>query len=132
VRGAVFGLTGGGTIAIVDDLAVNFDKIDEQTRLLSGESGVGEVVRSDTTVVTVFDDPRSSSADEPGESEVIDPALRWTIALPIGLADGRPLWVLRVDGLVESRSEGQLESSVARLLYYRELLELLLKGLARS
>jgi hypothetical protein len=133
VRGAIFSWTNDRSITIVDDLAVNYEGDNAYIQFLPGETDVGDVFSSHSPVVTVFDDSASEAAGQYAERrKVINTPVRWIIALPIGLADGDPLWALSVDGLVESRSEEQLESSVARLLYYRELLELLLKGLARS
>lgn len=130
VRGVIFNLAADGSARIADELAVNFDGTDAELELLANEMGVGELVRTRAPVVTVFDD-LPADAQEPSKRQLINPALRWIIAVPIGTTHGDPLWVLSIDGLVESRSEPQLESAVARLLYYRELLELLLKGLAK-
>lgn len=130
VRGAIFNLAADGSAQIADDLTVNFEGTDSEIKLLTAEMGGVEVMRTRTPVVTVFEDP-PPDAQRPTPRQLVNPALRWIIAVPIGTTDGDPLWVLSIDGLVESRSEAQLESAVARLLYYRELLELLLKGLAK-
>ena len=124
VRGALLAYSEGGTPRILEGQAVNFDSMADVAGVGSDDSGVGKAVQTRSPVVTVFKDP---TGPEPAQ-----PSVRWTIAVPVLGPEGRPLWVLRVDGLVEERTADQLRSSVGHLLYYREVLELLLKSLARK
>jgi hypothetical protein len=129
VRGALFARSPGGSLRIPDGLAVNFRSHDEEViAIRPGESGVGEAVSSGRPVITVFVSPgEDTTIQDETERARIDPDLRWIISLPIASPGEYAPWVLAIDGLTTARTQEQLRSSVGRLLYYVELLELLLR-----
>jgi hypothetical protein len=131
VSGVMFAPSTGGALEIVPGLTVNLEEQKAQLQAGSAEAGIEEAVQTGHPVITVF---RSTIDQNPtedaGKREPIDPDLRWVIAVPIASDAHEPLWVLRIAGIVEPRSEAQLRPSVGRLLYYRQLLELLLRRVA--
>ena len=133
VRAALFAASPGGSFRIPDGLAVNFTNPDEtKIAIQAGESGVGLAVSDNAPVISIFTAPQvDSTIVDDEERSRIDPALRWIIAIPIRLDGADAPWVLAVDGLNEARTEAQLHSAVGRLLYYGELLQLLLKHNAK-
>jgi hypothetical protein len=131
VTGAIFAPAPDGSFRIMEGQSVNLEKPNFELQVRPGETGVGEAIRTGKPVVTVFRAPlEESTIEDPEQRMRINPALRWIIAVPILAEAHRPLWVLSIAGLVEARSPEQLQSSAGHLLYYRELLELLLKGIA--
>jgi len=133
LRGAIFARQPDGALRILKDQHVGEDWRDKDISIRLGESGVGEAFEKGRPVVTVFGSPHEESTiRDPAERALINTDLRWIIALRVSGGEDEPQWVLAVDGLVEARSQEQLHSSVARLLYYREILELLLRSRAQK
>jgi hypothetical protein len=131
VTGAIFGAGPDGSLRILEGQTVNLNGTEYAIEVWPGETGVGEAFQTGNPVVTVFRSPfEESTIQDPKQRELINPALRWIIAIPVVAGDHHALWVLSIAGLVDVRSPEQLQSSVGRLLYYREFLELLLKGIA--
>jgi hypothetical protein len=131
VTGAIFAPAPDGSLEILEGQTVNLEGPESGLRVRPGETGVGEAIRASNPVVTVFRSPlEESTIQDPEQRGRINPALRWIIAVPILAEDDNPVWVLSIAGLVETRTADQLQSSVGHLLYYREFLELLLKGIA--
>jgi hypothetical protein len=128
VSSAIFASPNDGPFEIVPGLAVNIEGSESGRRAHPGDIGVGEAAQGGHPVITVFQSP--FIGEDPQQRERVDPELRWVIAVPIFGGEQKPVWVLSVAGFFEPRSEDQLRSSVGRLLYYRELLELFLKGVA--
>lgn len=129
VRGSIFAPDDQNVLRIPGRLAVNFGSPEEATiRIRPGESGVGEAYESGQPVITIFRSPgEDSTIADPEERAKVDPALRWIVSVPvIALRGERPRLVLEVDG-TQQRTAEQLHSAVGRLLYYREVVELLLK-----
>jgi hypothetical protein len=79
------------------------------------EWGLESAVSQGKVVITV-----PSSAEESDKP-------KWTISLPVLETDRAPAWVLYVEGSGPDRSSEDLRTAAAQLLYYREVLELLLK-----
>jgi hypothetical protein len=120
VRGAIYSATDDESLAIVKELTVNFDWADtELGRAQPGEDAVGRAFAEASVVV-----------DTHGGFQTTKPEVSWSISVPVMGGSRQPVWVLSIEGLIEDRTIEQLEPSVAHLLYYRELLELLLKSLA--
>jgi hypothetical protein len=131
VTGAFFVPAPDGSFEILEGQTVNLEGPDSELHIQPGETGVGEAIEEGKPVVTLFSSPlEESTIRDPEQRRLINPALRWIIALPILADDGRPVWVLSITGLVEPRTAEQLQSAVGHLLYYREFLELLLKRIA--
>jgi hypothetical protein len=131
VSGVIFAHSTGGALEIVPGLTVNLEEPEAQLQARPAEAGIEEAVQTGQPVITVFRSAiDQNTTEDAGEREPIDPALCWVIAVPIASEAHEPLWVLRIAGIVEPRSEAQLRPSVGRLLYYRELLELLLRRVA--
>ncbi len=131
VGGALCARSTDSSMRFVEGQTVNLD-----LRAEAGAGGaaglVGHVCAAAAArgkpVVTVHEDSLEADDNEarsPSESEP-----RWAIAVPIFAADNCPIWVLYLEGRGERRDAEQLESSVGSLLYYREVLELLLKSKA--
>jgi hypothetical protein len=131
VTGAIFTQEADQSLRILEGQAINLEAPEFELRIRPGETGVGEAARTGSPVVAVFKSPlQESTIEDPEERARINPALRWIIAVPVVPEDHHALWVLSISGLVEPRTQEQLERSVGHLLYYREFLELLLKGIA--
>lgn len=133
VRGSLFQLR-DGSLRMLKDQSVGFGAPDEALiRIQLGETGVGEAAEKGNPIITVFRSPlEESTISDPEARKRINPALRWIISIPILEPDGKPFWVMAIDGLVEPRTTEQLHSSVARLLYYREIFEMLVNARGRS
>jgi hypothetical protein len=130
VRGALYKLGSAGSPQLLSDQAVNFDP--SQVAVLKrrgSEPGVHEAFKSAGLVIVVFE-PEEMAGSKPEENP--DAGLRWRIAVPVLGSPEEPTWVLAVDGVIEGRSAEQLRSAASRLLYYREILELFLKTLAKK
>ena len=135
VRGALFAQQQNDkSLRILAGQTVGFEDQDEALiEMQEGKTGVGEAAESAHPVITVFESPQiQTTIEAEKEREQINPALRWIISVPILESGGKPLWILTVEGLVESRTTEQLRSSVARLLYYQEILEMLVHARARA
>jgi hypothetical protein len=132
VRGALFQREGDGSLRILAGQTVGFDSPqEEEIRIQLGESGVGEAAAFGEPVITTFRSPtEESTIVDPANRALIDPNLRWIIAVPVAGQQPETQWVLSIDGLIEGRTQDELRQSVVRLLYYRELLELLLRAQA--
>jgi hypothetical protein len=117
VRASLFGVSPSGKWEIV----ASSNDSDEADRGFAFETkSVYEAATEGQTVVTSF----GGDEDEVGSPD-------WTIALPV-LAAEQPVWILCVSGSRLSPGPIDLRSIASRLLYYREVLELLLKSNARS
>ena len=129
IRGAIFARQADESLRILKGQTVGFASSDETNiRIQIGESGAGQAAGSGRPVITLFDSAlEDSTIRDAAERHRIDPSLRWIIALPVFGAGPEVLWVLTVDGLVERRTQAELRSSVGHLLYYREILSLLLR-----
>jgi hypothetical protein len=130
VRGALFAREPDGSLRIVEGQTVGFESREEaRIRIQPGESGTGEAAKAGLPAVTVFRSVLDETTiEDPEERARIDPSLRWIISVPVLGGDHQAVWVLSVDGLVEPRTQEQLQSSVAHLLYYGRILELLLRA----
>lgn len=133
VRGALYAASpsdGWRVVQVVDSEYVSGAGSQSWGMQASGE-GVSDAAAQRKPVVTIC------QRSEKNAPPVTDPdssvsETRWTIAIPVLGADSEPVWVLSVEGAGEARDAQQLHSSVGRLVYYREILELLLKANAEN
>ncbi|MEA2579135.1 MAG: hypothetical protein QOE83_27 [Actinomycetota bacterium] len=102
-----------------DQLPVELSRIQNDAALRAAESG--------KPVISLQSLQEESAAAEPVERGQIDPLPQWVISMPVGQAGGQDAWVMSVEGLVERRAADNLLSSVGRLLYYAEMLDLFRK-----
>jgi len=85
------------------------------------EWGLGEAENRGKPIITV-----GAVTGEP------DALTHWSIALPIPGAEEEPAWIMHIEGSGTDPGPTALHSSAALLLYYREVLELLLKATATA
>lgn len=101
-----------GRLQMVGDLRINMDSSAEwgvSMRPGQGCAGVAWKTREPHVAVYPFE---GIDGLEPNQAQLVDPDLRWIVSVPICGDEGKPKWVVNVDGKDERSREELKEKAV--------------------
>jgi hypothetical protein len=127
VRAALF-RKHGEVLRIIPGLTWHLDEPEEQQiEIPPGEGSAGRAFEESRPNIAIYHDARNdTSLKDPHQRSRVDVNLKWIISVPILGQENQVLGVLNVDGLTTEKTEGSLEVSVKRVIYWAELAGLLL------
>ncbi|HEX8688692.1 MAG TPA: hypothetical protein VF729_00450 [Solirubrobacterales bacterium] len=101
-------------LQISRDLMVNMDGVGEwqiSMRPGRGSAGVAWSTRQPHVAIHPFE---GTDGLEPDQARLVDPEVRWIISVPILAEDGKPTWIVNIDGK-DARGREQVEAAVPTL-----------------
>jgi len=131
VRANIFAVDHHKIMRIPPGFTYNMNRQEELTVAIPvGYGSTGISFAEESPHIAVFREDWGKSVIADHELKKVHPDLRWIISIPVLLTaeDGekKAVWTLNVDGLVEKRTEKQLERIVPNLLPYSGVISLII------
>ncbi len=131
VRANIFGVDHHRIMRIPPGFTYNMNRQEELTVAIPvGYGSTGISFAEESPHIAVFREDWGKSVIADHELKKVHPDLRWIISIPVLLTaengEKKAVWTLNVDGLVEKRTEKQLERVVPNLLPYSGVISLII------
>lgn len=131
VRANIFGVDHHNTMRIPPGFTYNMKRKEELTVAIPvGYGSTGISFAEENPHIAVFREDWGKSVIADHELKKVHPDLRWIISIPVLLTaengETKAVWTLNVDGLVEKKTEKQLEPIVPNLLPFSGVISLII------
>lgn len=131
VRSNLFGIGSDRTLTIIDGFTYHMDRPEELTLTLEvGQGSTGRAYVTARPNIAILRSDWGEAAIPDEKLRKIHPDLRWIVSIPVfaGGPEPRPVWILNVDGLRETPVLTALQEVVGGMVFYAQLVSLLLSN----